>query len=130
MFAILHDGPPVTVDHEADQEEREIALTLPFVSEAKYVGRYGWVTARIEDSDCLDAALEWLRESYWLRAPERRAREPRPRTSPGLDRYRSDGGGSLHARWDDEWCLACREQRRPSCWQGSRSSEQPRRPAP
>jgi hypothetical protein len=34
------------------------------------VGRYGWVTARIEDSDCLEAAKEWLRESYWLRAPE------------------------------------------------------------
>jgi hypothetical protein len=28
------------------------------------------VTARVEDADCLDAALEWVRESYWLRAPE------------------------------------------------------------
>jgi predicted DNA-binding protein (MmcQ/YjbR family) len=70
MFAILHDGPPVTVTVKLTKEEREIALTLPFASEAKYVGRYGWVTARIEDSDCLAAALEWLRESYWLRAPE------------------------------------------------------------
>jgi predicted DNA-binding protein (MmcQ/YjbR family) len=70
MFAILGDGPPVVVTVKLTKEEREIALTLPFVSEAKYVGRYGWVTARIEDPDCLEAAKEWLRESYWLRAPE------------------------------------------------------------
>ena len=76
MFAILHDGPPVTVTLKLTKEEREIALTLPFVSEAKYVGRYGWVTARIEDEDCLEAALEWMRETYWLRRRRRRARRP------------------------------------------------------
>jgi predicted DNA-binding protein (MmcQ/YjbR family) len=70
MFAILSDGPPVTATIKLTKEEREIALTLPFVSEAKYVGRYGWVTARVEDPDCLEATLEWVRESYWLRAPE------------------------------------------------------------
>ena len=69
MFAILGDGPPVSVTLKLTKEEREIALTLPFVSEARYVGRYGWVTARIEDSDGLEATLEWIRESYWLKAP-------------------------------------------------------------
>ena len=69
MFAILGDGPPVTVTLKLTKEEREIALTLPFVSEAKYVGRYGWVTARIENKDGLQATLEWIRESYWLKAP-------------------------------------------------------------
>jgi len=69
MFAILGEGPPVTVTLKLTKEEREIALTLPFVSEAKYVGRYGWVTARIEDKDGLQATLEWIRESYWLKAP-------------------------------------------------------------
>ncbi len=49
MFAILSDGPPVTVTLKLTREEREVALTLPFVSEARYVGRYGWVTARVED---------------------------------------------------------------------------------
>ena len=39
------------------------------MSHAKYVGRYGWVTARVEDADCLTATLEWIRESYWLKAP-------------------------------------------------------------
>ncbi|MGZ4431053.1 MAG: MmcQ/YjbR family DNA-binding protein [Gaiellales bacterium] len=70
MFAIVSDGPPVSVTMKLTREEREVALTLPFVSEARYVGRYGWVTARVEDDHGLAAALEWLRESYWLRAPE------------------------------------------------------------
>jgi len=50
-------------------EEREVARLLPFVSKAKYVGRYGWVTAAVTDEESLEAALEWLRESYWLKAP-------------------------------------------------------------
>jgi predicted DNA-binding protein (MmcQ/YjbR family) len=69
MFAIMGDGPPVTVTMKLTREEREVALTLPYVSHAKYVGRYGWVTARVEDADCLTATLEWIRESYWLKAP-------------------------------------------------------------
>ncbi len=36
---------------------------------ASYVGRYGWVTARVTDEASLANALEWLRESYWLKAP-------------------------------------------------------------
>jgi predicted DNA-binding protein (MmcQ/YjbR family) len=50
-------------------EEREIAQLLPYVHKARYVGRYGWVTADVTDEDSLASALEWLRESYWLRAP-------------------------------------------------------------
>ena len=59
----------VSVTLKLTREEREVALELPFVSEARYVGRYGWITARIEDEDCLEATLEWMRESYWLKAP-------------------------------------------------------------
>ena len=50
-------------------EEREIALMLPYVRRASYVGRYGWITACIADEESLQTALEWMRESYWLRAP-------------------------------------------------------------
>ena len=50
-------------------EEREIAHLLPYVRIASHVGRYGWITARVTDKESLDAALEWLRESYWLKAP-------------------------------------------------------------
>jgi predicted DNA-binding protein (MmcQ/YjbR family) len=52
-------------------EERDVALLLPFVSVARYVGRYGWITAHVTDEETLAAALEWLRESYWLKAPAR-----------------------------------------------------------
>lgn len=51
------------------QEEREMAHLLPFVRTARYVGRYGWVTAEVADEESLEAALEWVRESYWLKAP-------------------------------------------------------------
>ncbi len=50
-------------------EERDVALLLPFVSVARYVGRYGWITAAVTDEESLEATLEWLRESYWLKAP-------------------------------------------------------------
>jgi predicted DNA-binding protein (MmcQ/YjbR family) len=70
MFASMNvelDGVHLTVKLTA--EEREIAELLPYVHRAKYVGRYGWVTAEVTDEESLEAALEWLRESYWLKAP-------------------------------------------------------------
>ena len=36
---------------------------------ASHVGRYGWITAAVSDEESLEAALEWLRESYWLKCP-------------------------------------------------------------
>ncbi len=70
MFASLSvtDGA-VHLTVKLTAEEREIAQLLPYVRRAKYVGRYGWVTAEVTDAESLDAALEWLRESYWLKAP-------------------------------------------------------------
>jgi len=52
------------------KRRRKRTLELPFVSEARYVGRYGWVTASIEDEPAFDAVCEWIRESYWLKAPK------------------------------------------------------------
>jgi predicted DNA-binding protein (MmcQ/YjbR family) len=72
MFAGMSDGDdPVTLTVKLTPEEREIALQFPNVSVARYVGRYGWVTATVTDDESLDNALEWLRESYWLNAPAR-----------------------------------------------------------
>lgn len=68
-WAVVEDGA-VHVTMKLTAEEREIAQLLPFVRKAAYVGRYGWVTADIADDEALEAGLEWLRESYWLRAPE------------------------------------------------------------
>ena len=61
------DGVRVTVKLTA--EERQIAHLLPYVRTASHVGRYGWITATVTDEDSLEAALEWLRESYWLKCP-------------------------------------------------------------
>jgi predicted DNA-binding protein (MmcQ/YjbR family) len=71
MFASMSEVDGVVrLTVKLTAEEREIAMLLPYVEKAKYVGRYGWVTALVSDDESLEAALEWLRESYWLRAPE------------------------------------------------------------
>jgi predicted DNA-binding protein (MmcQ/YjbR family) len=69
MFAWLQEGEPVELTVKLDAEEREIAYLHPWVRTASHVGRYGWITATIEDADALETALEWLRESYYLKAP-------------------------------------------------------------
>ncbi len=72
MFAAMSDGEAsVTLTVKLTPEEREIALHFPHVSVARYVGRYGWVTTEVSDEETLESALEWLRESYWLKAPAR-----------------------------------------------------------
>jgi predicted DNA-binding protein (MmcQ/YjbR family) len=70
LFAMMthHEGAcELTV--KLTPEEREVAMHLPHVRRASHVGRYGWVTARVTDEETLQTALEWMRESYWLRAP-------------------------------------------------------------
>jgi predicted DNA-binding protein (MmcQ/YjbR family) len=70
MFAWMIEEPDaVHVTVKLTQEEREIARLLPYVRRASHLGRYGWVTAAVSDEETLEAALEWLRESYWLKAP-------------------------------------------------------------
>jgi predicted DNA-binding protein (MmcQ/YjbR family) len=69
LFAMLVENDPVELTVKLSTEEREIAHLHPWVRTASYVGRYGWITATIEDADALKTALEWLRESYYLKAP-------------------------------------------------------------
>ena len=38
------------------------------MSVARYVGRYGWVTVHVVDDDVLTMALDWVAESWWLKA--------------------------------------------------------------
>jgi predicted DNA-binding protein (MmcQ/YjbR family) len=72
VFAWMwEDDAGVRLTVKLTKDEREIAHLLPFVTVARYVGRYGWITASVTDDESLDAALEWLRESYWLKAPAR-----------------------------------------------------------
>lgn len=71
LFAWLTEGEEgaTEVTLKLTREEREIAELLAWVRPASHVGRYGWVTATVTDEETLAAALEWLRESYWLKAP-------------------------------------------------------------
>ncbi len=70
LFALLiEDADRVELTVKLTQEERQIAELLPWVRQASHIGRYGWVTAEVTDAETLAAALEWLRESYWLKAP-------------------------------------------------------------
>ena len=70
MFAWMIEEPDaVHLTLKLTAEEREVTAYLPWVRRASHVGRYGWVTARVTDEETLEAALEWLRESYWLKAP-------------------------------------------------------------
>jgi predicted DNA-binding protein (MmcQ/YjbR family) len=72
LFATMSvSDDAVTLTLKLTQEEREIAFLLPYVRRASHVGRYGWITATVTDEESLAAALEWLRESYWLKAPAR-----------------------------------------------------------
>lgn len=54
--------------------EGEEALALPFVSVARYVGRYGWVTVRVSNPFELEVLLGWIRPSFDLVAGANRRR--------------------------------------------------------
>ena len=70
MFASMSIGDnAVLLTVKLTAEEREIAYLMPFVSHARWVGRYGWITAEVADDETLDCALEWMLESYWLKCP-------------------------------------------------------------
>jgi predicted DNA-binding protein (MmcQ/YjbR family) len=66
---MIVDGDAVHLTVKLTAEERAMAHLLPYVRRASHVGRYGWVTAAVRDEESLENALEWLRESYWLKAP-------------------------------------------------------------
>ncbi len=70
LFAWMteHDDH-VDVTVKLSAEEREIVELLPWVRRASHVGRYGWVTVEVSSDETLEATLEWIRESYWLKAP-------------------------------------------------------------
>jgi predicted DNA-binding protein (MmcQ/YjbR family) len=88
MFASMSvNDESVLLTVKLTPEEREMAQLLPYVSTARYVGRYGWITAAVADEESLECALEWLRESYWLKAPPSlRGAVERWDESEGLDR--------------------------------------------
>src|SRR5262245_57622322 len=71
LFAWMNESDEGRIDVtvKLTAEEREIAELLPWVHRATLAGRYGWTTVQVTDAETLAAALEWIRESYWLKAP-------------------------------------------------------------
>ncbi len=56
----------VTIGLKLTPDEASEALTLPFVSVAPYVGRYGWVSVRLATPVEWEIAEGWIRRSYEL----------------------------------------------------------------
>jgi predicted DNA-binding protein (MmcQ/YjbR family) len=61
-FLGLPGGASVTV--KPDAADLDALLSLPFVTRAAYIGRYGWVQVSIEDDDALALALDLVDHTY------------------------------------------------------------------
>jgi predicted DNA-binding protein (MmcQ/YjbR family) len=73
IFVFCGERPAggVTVTVKLPPEEGTAALGLPFVEVARYVGRYGWVTAVVSNETELEIVLGWVRASYNMVAPKK-----------------------------------------------------------
>ncbi len=76
-MAAPDDEEPCTVTVKLGPGEGEEALLLPFVSVARYVGRYGWVTATLSSDEDWELTRDWIARSFELVSPK--ARKPRAR---------------------------------------------------
>jgi predicted DNA-binding protein (MmcQ/YjbR family) len=72
LFAwMIEDDDAVEVTLKMDEAMRAATNASPHVRPASHLGRYGWVTTRVDDEGTFQEALGWLEESWWLRAPAR-----------------------------------------------------------
>ena len=68
LFAGEDETGTTAITVKLAPDEGMAALTLPFVSQAAYVGRYGWVTARIhDDASTRSPSRGWRAASNWCR---------------------------------------------------------------
>jgi predicted DNA-binding protein (MmcQ/YjbR family) len=69
VFMSTPPGPSVSV--KVPPEDVEPLLQLPYIARSHYIGRYGWLTIRVEDDEALELALGMIDDSYEIRAPKR-----------------------------------------------------------
>jgi predicted DNA-binding protein (MmcQ/YjbR family) len=65
-------GPAYEVAFKPPPEERDDALSLPFVRVADYVGRYGWVHASLTKAVELELVWPWIEAAHARLAARRR----------------------------------------------------------
>jgi predicted DNA-binding protein (MmcQ/YjbR family) len=66
IFIFLGMGDKAAMTVKAEKEELEALLAMPNVEKAPYVGRYGWVSVRVDEAEQLELALELIDTSYEL----------------------------------------------------------------
>lgn len=77
MFAGLGGTDHLSLTVKARPEDADVLCQLPFISQARYLGRYGWVTIAVTDDDSFALARELVQGSYELVGP-RRGQKPQP----------------------------------------------------
>lgn len=68
------DVPVIGISAKPLPENRELFLQLPGVSVAQYVGRFGWLSMKIEDQARLDTAKDMIAESYAVITRKKRSK--------------------------------------------------------
>jgi predicted DNA-binding protein (MmcQ/YjbR family) len=76
IFACVSEGPPVSITVKAAPDELDYLLAMPNVQRAPYVGRYGWVTVRVEDQEAMELARDLIATSHRLVLRPAKRRSP------------------------------------------------------
>ena len=68
------DRPVIGISAKPFPENREMFLQLPGVTVAQYVGRFGWLSMKIEDEAGLETAKDMIAESYAMIAKKKKSK--------------------------------------------------------
>jgi predicted DNA-binding protein (MmcQ/YjbR family) len=66
------DRPEITISAKPLPENRALFLSLPGVSVAPYVGRFGWVSMKVTDAASFEIARDLIAESYTVMTAKKR----------------------------------------------------------
>lgn len=66
LFAAMGRSLPLQVTVKADPTDAASLVQHPGIERAAYVGRYGWVTVTVDDTDRLNLTLGLIEVSYGL----------------------------------------------------------------